>query len=124
MNGIAKSEREIAEAIDAGIYTINLDSPFELELVERAAGGLRKRANVTVRLVAGVGTRSHAGLQTALYTSKFGVSPSQAREIMLRAVANPDRINLAGLHIHVGSQTPDVEPFNRKMARRAMAWPE
>jgi D-ornithine/D-lysine decarboxylase len=111
MNGIAKTEQEIAEAIEAGIYAINLDSPFELELVERVAAKLKKRANVTVRLVAGVGTRSHAGLQTALYTSKFGISPAQARELMLRAVKNPDLINLAGVHIHVGSQTPDPEPY-------------
>lgn len=99
MNGISKTEREIAEAIDAGIYTINLDSPFELELVERVASSMKKRANISVRLVAGVGTRSHAGLQTALYTSKFGVSPAQAREIMLRALKRPELINLAGLHI-------------------------
>jgi D-ornithine/D-lysine decarboxylase len=111
MNGISKTEQELAEAIDAGIYTINLDSPFELELVEQVAARLGKRANVTVRLVAGVGTRSHAGLQTALYTSKFGVSPEQARAMMLRAVRNPERINLAGVHIHVGSQTPDPEPY-------------
>jgi diaminopimelate decarboxylase len=111
MNGISKTEQEIAEAIDAGIYTINLDSPFELDLVERVAGKLKKRANITVRLVAGVGTRSLAGLQTALYTSKFGVSPAQAREIMLRALEQPELINLAGLHIHVGSQTPDPEPY-------------
>lgn len=31
MNGIAKTEQEIAEAIEAGIYAINLDSPYELE---------------------------------------------------------------------------------------------
>ncbi|MGH9802204.1 MAG: diaminopimelate decarboxylase family protein, partial [Blastocatellia bacterium] len=116
MNGISKSEKEIAEAIEAGIYTINLDSPFELKLVEQVAAKLKKRANVTVRLVAGVGTRSHAGLQTALYTSKFGVSPAQAREMMLRAVANPELINLVGLHIHVGSQTPDPEPYAEAFA--------
>src|SRR5262249_46870651 len=116
MNGIAKTEQEIAEAIEAGIYAINLDSPFELELVERVAAKLKKRANVTVRLVAGVGTRSHAALQTALYTSKFGISPAQAREMMLRAVKNPDLINLAGIHIHVGSQTPDPEPYAEAFA--------
>jgi diaminopimelate decarboxylase len=111
MNGISKTEQELAEAIDAGIYTLNLDSPYELELVEKVAARLGKRANVTVRLVAGVGTRSHAGLQTALYTSKFGVSPAQAREMMLRALAKPELVNLAGLHIHVGSQTPDPQPY-------------
>jgi diaminopimelate decarboxylase len=116
MNGIAKTEREIEEAVRAGIYAINLDSPFELELVERVAARLKRRANVTVRLIAGVGTRSHLALQTALNTSKFGISPADAREVMRRAVAQPQLVNLAGVHIHVGSQTPDVEPYRQAFA--------
>jgi diaminopimelate decarboxylase len=116
MNGISKTEREIAEAIDAGIFAINVDSPFELELIEQVAAKTGKRANATIRLVAGVGTRSHAALQTALYTSKFGVSPAHAREMMIQALKRPDLINLAGLHIHVGSQTPDPEPYVEALA--------
>ena len=116
MNGISKTEREIAEAIDAGIYAINVDSPFELELIEQVAAKMGKRANVTIRLVAGVGTRSHAGLQTALYTSKFGVSPAHARKMMFQALKLPEQINLVGLHIHVGSQTPDPEPYVEALA--------
>jgi diaminopimelate decarboxylase len=116
MNGIAKTEREIAEAIDAGVYAINVDSPFELELIEQAAAQTGKRANATIRLVAGVGTRSHAGLQTALYTSKFGVSPAHARKMMIQALKRPELINLVGLHIHVGSQTPDPEPYVEALA--------
>lgn len=116
MNGIAKTEREIEEAISAGIYAINIDSPFELELIEQVAARLKRRANVTVRLIAGVGTRSHLGLQTALNTSKFGISPAEARSVMLRAVAHSKLVNLAGIHIHVGSQTPDVEPYKQAFA--------
>jgi diaminopimelate decarboxylase len=116
MNGISKTESEIAEAIDAGVYAINVDSPFELELIEQAAAKTGKRANATIRLVAGVGTRSHAALQTALYTSKFGVSPAHARKMMIQALKRPDLINLAGLHIHVGSQTPDPEPYVEALA--------
>ncbi len=116
MNGIAKTELEIEEAIAAGIYSINLDSAFELTLVERVAARLGKRANVTVRLIADVGTRSHPGLQTALNTSKFGISPAEARQVMLRAVERSDLVNLAGIHIHVGSQTPDVEPYQQAFA--------
>jgi len=115
-NGLAKTQQEVAEAIEAGIYAINVDSPYELELIEQVAARMKKRANVTLRLVAGVGTRSHAGLQTALYTSKFGISPAQAREAMLRSRTRPDLVNLAGIHIHVGSQTPDVEPYAQAFA--------
>lgn len=113
MNGLAKTEAELEEAIAAGIYSINLDSAFELTLVERVADRLKKRANVAVRLIAGVGTRSHLGLQTALNTSKFGISPADAREVMLQAVRHSDLVNLAGIHIHVGSQTPDIEPYQQ-----------
>jgi diaminopimelate decarboxylase len=31
--------------------------------------------------------------------------------MMLRAVAKPELINLVGIHVHVGSQTPDSEPY-------------
>ncbi len=115
-NGLAKTEGEIAEAIEAGLYAINADSLCELEMIEQVAVRLKRRANVALRLVAGVGTRSLAGLQTALYTSKFGISPAQAREAMLRALKQPELINLAGVHIHVGSQTPDVAPYVQAFA--------
>jgi diaminopimelate decarboxylase len=115
-NGTSKTEREVEEAIQAGIYSINLDSPYELELVEQIAARLKKRARVTARLVPDVGTRSHIGLQTALYTSKFGISPAQVREVLRRALRRPELVELAGIHIHVGSQTPDAEPYAQAFA--------
>jgi diaminopimelate decarboxylase len=61
-------------------------------------------------------TRSHIGLQTGLLSSKFGLSPSQIEEGFTRALNASDAINLAGVHIHVGSQTPDPQPFARAFA--------
>jgi diaminopimelate decarboxylase len=58
-----------------------------------------------------IGTRSHLGLQTALLTSKFGISSSEVLVAFRRALQNPDLVHVRGIHIHVGSQTPDVEPF-------------
>jgi diaminopimelate decarboxylase len=51
------------------------------------------------------------GLQTALLTSKFGISSSEVLEAFRRGLRHPDLIHVCGIHIHVGSQTPDVEPF-------------
>jgi diaminopimelate decarboxylase len=110
-NGAAKTRAEIAEAVEAEIFAVNLDSEYELEIVEQEAKRSGKRANVAIRLVPDVGTRSHIGLQTALYTSKFGVSPAQARGLLRRALQNPNLVRLAGVHIHVGSQTPDATPY-------------
>lgn len=110
-NGTSKTDAELDEAVRVGIYSINIDSLYEIELVEEAARRSEKTANVTLRLVPEIGTRSHLGLQTALHTSKFGISATDVEEAFRRATKNPELLNVIGIHIHVGSQTPDAEPF-------------
>ena len=110
-NGTSKTDDELDEAVRAGIYSINVDSVYEIELVEAAALRMGKRANITLRLVPEIGTRSHIGLQTALLTSKFGITSSEVPDAFRRALKHPELIRVAGIHIHIGSQTPDVEPF-------------
>jgi diaminopimelate decarboxylase len=116
-NGTSKSDAEIDEAVRAGIYAINVDSIYEIGLVEASVRRLRAQgrgvtpARITLRLVPEIGTRSHLGLQTALLTSKFGISSSEVLEAFRRGMQHPDLVYVCGIHIHVGSQTPDVEPF-------------
>jgi diaminopimelate decarboxylase len=110
-NGTSKSVEEIDEAVGAGIYSTNVDSIYEIELIEESARRLGKRARIALRLVPEIGTRSHLGLQTALLTSKFGISSSEVLEAFRRALQHPELVHVCGIHIHVGSQTPDVEPF-------------
>jgi diaminopimelate decarboxylase len=117
-NGTSKTEEELDEAVRAGIYSINVDSIYEIELVEDAVRRARASLNnglpparIALRLVPEIGTRSHLGLQTALLTSKFGISSSEVLEAFHRGLQNPELIHVCGIHIHVGSQTPDVEPF-------------
>jgi diaminopimelate decarboxylase len=118
-NGTSKSAGELDDAVRAGIHAINVDSIYEIGLVEEAVKRVSaadgetaaKPARITLRLVPEIGTRSHLGLQTALLTSKFGISSSEVLEAFRRGLQNPDLIHVCGIHIHVGSQTPDVEPF-------------
>jgi D-ornithine/D-lysine decarboxylase len=110
-NGTSKTDEELDEAVRAGIYSINVDSIFEIDLIEEAARRVGKRARVALRLVPEIGTRSHLGLQTALLTSKFGISSTEVLDAFYRALKNPDLIHVSGIHIHVGSQTPDLAPF-------------
>src|SRR2546421_4815807 len=116
-NGTSKSSEEIDDAVRAGIYSINIDSLYEIEVVEESVRRLRRQdanipaARIALRLVPEIGTRSHLGLQTALLTSKFGISSSDVLPAFRRGLQNPDLVHICGIHIHVGSQTPDVEPF-------------
>jgi D-ornithine/D-lysine decarboxylase len=115
-NGVSKTDEEIRDAIDFGILAINIDSLFELDQVIRLARSTEKRANIAIRIVPEIITRSHIGLQTGLLSSKFGLSPLQIDSAFKRALDAKDAINLAGVHIHVGSQTPDAQPFARAFA--------
>jgi D-ornithine/D-lysine decarboxylase len=117
-NGTSKSAGELDDAVAAGIYAINVDSIYEIGLVEEAVRRVAaghdvpfRPARIALRLVPEIGTRSHLGLQTALLTSKFGISSSEVLDAFRRGLQNPDLIHVCGIHIHVGSQTPDVEPF-------------
>src|SRR5438067_8793098 len=117
-NGTSKTSEELDEAVHAGIYAINVDSIYEIELVEDAVRRARAELNaglpparIALRLVPEIGTRSHLGLQTALLTSKFGISSSEVLDAFRRGLQHPELIHVCGIHIHVGSQTPDVEPF-------------
>ena len=117
-NGTSKSDQELDQAVEAGIYAINVDSIYEIGLVEDSVKRVRALkgdslppARITLRLVPEIGTRSHLGLQTALLTSKFGISSSEVLEAFRRGLQNPELVSVCGIHIHVGSQTPDVEPF-------------
>jgi diaminopimelate decarboxylase len=47
--------------------------------------------------------------------SKFGLAPAAAAELIARIERSP-RLRMQGLHVHVGSQILDVEPFARSVA--------
>jgi len=110
-NGTSKTEKEISEAIDANIYAIQADSVFEVELIEKAARKLNKKANVSLRLVPEIETETLHGLQTALLTSKFGMMPEEALETFKRWSPVDETLNLCGIHLHIGSQNPSGEPY-------------
>jgi diaminopimelate decarboxylase len=115
-NGVSKTDEEIRDAVEFGILAINIDSLYELDQVIRVARATGRRASIAIRIVPEIITRSHIGLQTGLMSSKFGLTPSQIEPAFERALAASDAVSLAGVHIHVGSQTPDPHPFARAFA--------
>src|ERR1044072_1658501 len=110
LNGTSKSEEELEQAITAGIYAIQADSLFEVELIEAVARKLNKMANVSLRLVPEIATDTLHGLQTAMLTSKFGMLAAEVLEAF-RRWHNSDVLNLCGIHLHLGSQNPDGQPY-------------
>ncbi|MFV0388248.1 MAG: diaminopimelate decarboxylase [Pyrinomonadaceae bacterium] len=113
-NGTSKTEDEIQEAIEAEIFAIQADSVYEVERILRVANGMRKRANVSLRMVPEVKSETLHGLQTALRTSKFGMMPDDARETYVK-YGKEEYLNLCGVHLHIGSQNPSSEPYSEAL---------
>ncbi|MEP7076675.1 MAG: diaminopimelate decarboxylase [Acidobacteriota bacterium] len=109
-NGTSKEIWELEMAINANIYAIQVDSLYELSLIEETAKRLGKKANVSLRLVPEIESDTHSGLQTALLTSKFGMMPDEAFA-GFRQYKDSPHLDLCGIHLHIGSQNPDPKVY-------------
>ncbi len=111
-NGNSKEIWELELAILNGAYAIQVDSLYELSLIEETAKRLGKQANCSLRLVPEIESGTHSGLQTALLTSKFGMMPDEAFHAFAKYKDSP-HLNLSGIHLHIGSQNPSPEVYTQ-----------
>jgi diaminopimelate decarboxylase len=100
-HGNNKSDEELRAAAEAGALVV-LDA---LEEVERArdAGVCR----VLVRLKPAVEAATHPAIRTAHPESKFGLASGEALDAVRAALEAG--LDVAGLHVHVGSQLTRLE---------------
>ena len=117
-HGNAKSDREIREALAAGVGHIVIDSLDELSRLESVVAEAGRRQEVLIRITPGVAGDTHHAISTGQTDSKFGFAPEAAREAIARLAAAP-HLELVGLHFHIGSQLLELEPF--RAAVRALA---
>ncbi len=103
VHGNNKSDEELQAAAEAGAAFVVLDSLEELARAH-AAGAER----LLVRITPGIEAETHESIRTGHVGSKFGVSPEEALSL---------RGDVAGLHVHVGSQL-----FSTVAARETVAW--
>lgn len=110
-NGVGKTVSEIEYAIDSEIKSINVDSEFELERIIKSAAKLNKKANITIRIVPEVSTGVVKGNETGTHESKFGILLHNLEDVLKRAMACSDELNVLGYHFHIGTQTYDLQSF-------------
>src|SRR3954452_21420836 len=109
LHGNAKSEAELRAAVEAGarIVVDNFDDIDKLDRIGRPA-------ELMIRVTPGVVADTRAAIPTGPAGSKFGFSLAQAPEAIARLGAD-----LRGLHMHIGSQLFDLEPW--RLAVEAIA---
>ena len=108
--GVGKYDDEIKFAIKNEIFSINIESPQELLVVNEIAKNLNKTAKILIRINPDIDAKTHPYISTGIKTSKFGIDPTEAIDVFKKSL-NLSHIELLGIHTHIGSQIVDVEPF-------------
>jgi diaminopimelate decarboxylase len=116
MHGNNKSDEEILFAARSGIRHLILDSFDEIERCERL---LDEPQRVLIRVTPGIKPSTHDYITTGQLDSKFGfgLEDGLAARAVERVLAS-DKLELVGLHAHIGSQIFELEPYT--LAIRAL----
>lgn len=115
-SGVGKSAAELAFAVEAGIYQVNVESEGELETLSKIAAQRGKRQAIVLRVNPEIGAGGHAKITTGGAANKFGVSWSEAERLYIRA-ANMPGVAIKGLAVHIGSQIFDFEALEAAFRR-------
>jgi diaminopimelate decarboxylase len=107
LHGNAKTDEDLRAALDAGVGLIVVDSLDELDRLERLA---TRRQPLLLRVNPAVTAPTHAAMATGHEGSKFGLPPDQLAAAAERIRAHA-LLELEGLHVHIGSQLLELEPF-------------
>ena len=112
--GNNKSVEDLRSALDAGT-TIVIDGDHEFGLMHDLVPE-GSRAPVMLRLSPGVKPDTHDHISTGQLDSKFGFSieSGAARKAVETALAHP-RLELVGLHSHIGSQIFALGAYEKAM---------
>lgn len=109
-HGNNKAPWELELAMDKGVGQIIVDSLTEIKLLERLAAKTGKKVRVFLRFNPGIAPHTHPALQTGAHGSKFGLGWEMLKEAV-RYLKKNRRLELVGLHAHIGSQILTLEPF-------------
>jgi diaminopimelate decarboxylase len=108
--GVGKTRAEMAYALGEGIHGFNVESEPELYALSDVATALGKSAKISIRVNPDVDAKTHAKISTGKSENKFGVPYADARALYAEAAKLPG-IKVAGIHMHIGSQITDLQPF-------------
>jgi diaminopimelate decarboxylase len=120
LHGNNKSDAELGQALTVGVRRIVVDSFDEIARLERLVPGLglANRPPVMIRVTPGIEAHTHEYVQTGQDDSKFGfgLASGAAAEAVVRLRRAGSRVELVGIHAHIGSQIFEVSSFERAVA--------
>jgi len=115
--GVGKTEREIADGIDAGVLLLNVESEDELRMVDRLGRERGVVVPVAIRVNPEITVETpHSYIRTGEKGHKFGVPYDEVRDVA-RVAASLPNVGLRGLDMHVGSQLSRLDAYRHGIER-------
>ncbi len=108
--GVGKTDKEIRLALENRIHCFNCESLPEMEVLDQLAGEMNTTAPIALRINPDLDAKTHHYITTGLEENKFGIYFEDLEEA-LSLLKRLKRLNLIGLHFHIGSQVTDLQVF-------------
>ncbi|MFA5857594.1 MAG: diaminopimelate decarboxylase [Elusimicrobiota bacterium] len=108
--GVGKRDDEIVYALRSGVLLFNMESIAEMEHIDRIAGRIGLRAKVGFRFNPNVDAHTHKHITTGKNETKFGISYPSILDAY-RLAGKKRNLDVAGIHLHIGSQITELGPF-------------
>lgn len=116
-SGVGKQRHEVRRALEVGILGFNVESSFELKMIQEVAENLNLVAPVNLRINPNIEAPTNPKIATGMYSSKFGIPESEALQLA-SDIKLLSHVELVGVACHIGSQMTDLEPL-KEAAQRA-----
>ena len=117
-SGVGKERHEIKRALEASILAFNVESHFELAMIQEVASSMDKVATVNLRINPNIKAETNPKIATGMYSSKFGIPEGEANE-MAAKILEMSHVRLIGIACHIGSQMTDLGPLREAAKRTA-----
>ncbi len=114
--GVGKSDKEILAALEAEIFSFNVESIEELKVIEELAQKVDKRAKIALRINPDVNANTHKYITTGLEENKFGINLWELDSVA-EILNNAQFLDLTGIHFHIGSQITELSSFKHLCLR-------
>lgn len=116
MHGNANSVDELSRAIRSDVGHVVADSVDEIIALNRISGEHRHRQKILIRVTPGIEAHTHDYIKTGKLDSKFGICVAEDQAYAAVELAMQQKnLELVGLHMHIGSQIFDLEPYGRAL---------
>lgn len=112
VHGSNKTVQDITFALENGITHFTIDNMREISLLSGLATAQGVDVDVLLRIVPQVVGGAHEAIQTGGVDTKFGFPTHDDTYLdAVRATLQAERLNLTGIHCHVGSQIQEPTLF-------------